>query len=720
MHMANGSAATAAARRRQRRKSVSASNGSARTNPEGSAWRFGMTALQEERRILEMVATGAPLQEILDSLVFLLEEQVSDSMASILLLDEDRQFLMHGSAPSLPAFYCKAIHGVPIGPNAGSCGSAAFRNEIVIVEDIMLDAKWLDFCDLAKEAGLRACWAFPIQDTSRQAIGTFAIYHRQPAHPAARDLAIARAGAHLAAVAIENRSASQALMRDAQRMEIAEQAAGFGVWEVDLVRHRATGSKNFCQLLNIAPSVSRLPATWLDAVHPDDRTRMEAHWKHAVAHESVWTFEFRAATSAPPVRWFRADGKIERDSHGRAIRAIGTAQEITAERELRIRLHHAKQLAEDATRVKSAFIANMSHEIRTPLHGIIGSIDLLTSLAPSTGQAEHLETIRASGESLLQIVDDILDFSKIEAGRVELECRPFSLPRMIAAVESIVTPQARRKGLDISFQLHEGCDCTYRGDSLRLQQILLNLVSNAIKFTAQGAVNVHVDCGRQRQCFTISDTGIGMSPDVLATIYRPFTQADSSTTRRYGGTGLGLSISKHLVELMGGEIYCQSEPGAGTTMCVTLSMPVVSMIPTLRDSAPVVHQCSSRPLRILVAEDNPINQRVASNLLHRLGHSVQLVANGCEALAAASTAAYDVIFMDRHMPEMDGLEAATQLRRNGIKTYIIALTASALAEDRDRCIDAGMNDYLPKPITLDRLRASLEIAIHEIALSVAN
>lgn len=700
------------ASRRQRRKRMTAWPNRRRLRP--TARPSGFDASQEERRILEMVATGAPLQEILDSIVLLLERQLGDCMSSILLLDEERRHLLHGSAPSLPRSYCDAIHGTAIGPEVGSCGTAVYYNETVIVEDTYSDPKWAPYRDLVTAHGLRACWSFPIQNTARQAVGAFAIYRRRPARPAARELEIARACAHLAAVAIENRKAHESLLRDAQRMRIAEQAAKFGVWEADLLKWRMNGSKNFFSLLNSPPETDAPLERLFELVHPDDRARMEAHWKHAIEHESFWFFEFRTAPAGQSSKWFRAHGKIERNTDGVAIRVIGTAQDVTAERELQMRLHQAKQQAEEAARVKSVFIANMSHEIRTPLHGIIGSIDLLNSHSLTADQREHLETIRASGESLLKIVDDILDFSKIEAGRLELEYRPFSLPRMVAAVESIVTPQARHKGLGISFEVPAECHCIYRGDSLRLQQVLLNLVSNAIKFTHYGSVSVRVECGPDLQRFIVSDTGIGMPPEVVAVIYKPFTQADSSTTRRYGGTGLGLSISRHLVELMGGEISCVSEPGVGTTFTVTLHMPADSTTSHLLEHVPETPGVSSRPLRILVAEDNVINQRVASNLLRRLGHSVQLAANGSEALNAAVAGSYDVILMDRHMPEMDGLEAAMRLRQQGVNTYIIALTASALAEDRQRCLDAGMNDYLAKPITLDRLRETLETAIRSI------
>ncbi len=690
-----------------------------RNSAEQESRRLAGCWVEEERRILELVATGAPLTEILDAVNLSMESQLGDCQTSVLLLDESRQHLRHGSAPSLPKAYCDAIDGVRIGPNVGSCGTAAYLDEMVIVEDIRTDPKWAPFVPLADAHGLRACWSFPIRDSRHHVIGTFALYHRTVAKPTESHVENAKAWARLAAVAIENHQTHESVALYAQRMEVAEQAANFGVWEADLLTGRLTVSPNFLTMIDPPDGLDLEDSrVWRQLVHPADFDAAFADLDYAIQNGTPWNSLCRLRRKDGTYRWVRSAARATCDAASRAMRLTGASIDVTVEKEMLLHLEEAKQAAENATRVKSQFLANMSHEIRTPLNGMIASVSLLSDMGIPDEQREYLDTIRASGESLLQVVNDILDFSKIEAGKILLESHPFSLEVVLDEVQAIMGSLARAKGFQFRIR-HAPFASKFLGDSVRLRQILLNLSSNAIKFTMAGSVRIDVAAesgGLYR--FTVTDTGIGMAPEVAASIFEPFTQADSSTTRRHGGTGLGLSITRRLLHLMGSEIHFRSTPGEGSVFEFTLALPRApadAVAPLAEESS---HSCDGSPvgnatrrrLKVLVAEDNSINQTVIRQLLRRLGHEPAVVPNGREAVSAALSGHYDLILMDCQMPEMDGLEATVRLRELGSSIYVIALTANAFEEDRKKCAACGMNDYLSKPIMLDSLDEALSRA----------
>ncbi|WP_157267894.1 hybrid sensor histidine kinase/response regulator [Azohydromonas aeria] len=400
-------------------------------------------------------------------------------------------------------------------------------------------------------------------------------------------------------------------------------------------------------------------------------------------------------------------------------------------------LQAAREAAEDASRVKSQFLANMSHEIRTPLHGMLGMARQLLQAPLPPEQRQRAQVIERSGQLLLGVIDDVLDFSRIEAGRLELEQLPFDLVRLARDAVALYEPQALAKGLSLRLALEpaqasepvpEGAQAWLLGDPLRLSQILNNLLSNAVKFTAAGGVVLRLEAlegGRWR--VAVRDTGIGLSPDERQRIFEPFMQADSSTTRRFGGSGLGLAIVRRLVQLHGGELGVDSRPGQGTEFRFELALPPASAPAHLAERAPPREPEAARALagrRALVAEDNEVNMALACAILQALDMDVRQAGDGVAAVQAYGRERPDVVLMDMHMPHMDGLEATRRIRaleaeRGWPRVPIVALTASALAEDRQRCIDAGMDDVLVKPFQPAQLQAALVRAGREARPRVA-
>jgi signal transduction histidine kinase/ActR/RegA family two-component response regulator len=394
-------------------------------------------------------------------------------------------------------------------------------------------------------------------------------------------------------------------------------------------------------------------------------------------------------------------------------------EEQVAERNVvNAELRLAKERAEEAARLKTEFLANMSHEIRTPMNGVMGMISLVLDQLADPAQREQLQVAHCAARSLVTILNDILDLSKIEAGKLTIESLDFDLRSTVREAVRMFEIAARDKRLELSATIHAGCPAWVRGDATRLRQILVNLVGNAVKFTPRGAVRVSVRPAQPgRISFQVSDTGIGVPPDKLNTIFEPFTQADGSHTRQFGGTGLGLTITRRLAELMGGSVRAESQISRGSTF--TADLPLAEVAKPAAFDRPAAQSVPAVPLQVLVAEDNLVNQKVVEAMLSRQGHTVTLANNGEEAFRHFLAARFDLVLMDIQMPEADGLQAARWIREeekrreeelhrgSSDRLPILALTAHASLAQRDQCVAAGMDGVLTKPIDLATLAAAI-------------
>ncbi len=539
----------------------------------------------------------------------------------------------------------------------------------------------------------------------------------------------------LAIEAADRRKVEQALRTSEGRLTTTVQSTNIGIWDWDLSSNNVYLSPEWKRQLGYEDyELDNTFQEWESRIHPDDHDRsLSAIEAYLSGHVSVLEIEHRLRHKDDSYRWILSRGTMIKNEEELSSRIVGIHIDVTDRKAAEELLRQAKEAAEAASRAKSQFLANMSHEIRTPMNGVLGMAELLLRCALGDKERHLSESIHRSGTVLLAIINDILDFSKIEAGKLQLETTPFEVRRTIQEAVDLSGPAAEKKNLKLSWKIDDKVPLYLLGDPTRLRQILVNLVGNAVKFTERGRVEVSVMPERQKGeqyglAVSVQDTGIGISLEAQAHIFEAFSQADGSTTRKYGGTGLGLAIVKQLVILMGGDIELQSAPGEGTRFrftayfrrCDMAQKPLPSPATrTVGKSTPTDHRPPGpTTVRILLVEDNPVNREVACGMLETLNCHIDTAENGREAVAALETTEYALVFMDCQMPEMDGLTATRLIREREAnaerpanntadcprrRVPIVALTAHAMQGDRELCLAAGMDDYLTKPFTLAQL-----------------
>ncbi|MES2744510.1 MAG: ATP-binding protein [Bdellovibrionota bacterium] len=512
-------------------------------------------------------------------------------------------------------------------------------------------------------------------------------------------------------------------------LEMAEDAVQVGIWNFDINNRIVIGTHFHDQLYGVKEKVEFWELnSIINAIHPDDREVFIARTQEALAGTTLsYAMEYRVVWPDSSIHWHSVMVRLKRDEFGHITHHRGITYDSTSVHDVkkeREQLEIREKAAMESLRLKSEFLANMSHEIRTPINGVMGMTNILLDSGLSLEQQEYAHAIKRSGQSLLVVINDILDFSKIEANKLDFEEIPFSLGQTMDDARVSVRYEAEKKNLLYKCEIDPSIPLSIMGDPGRLQQVLTNLLSNAMKFTAEGQVSVRVskileEADSVKIRIEVQDTGVGISEEARARLFQPFQQADNSTTRKYGGSGLGLSICRHLVERMNGEMGFESVVGEGSTFWFTASFQKTQpkteaelaeeSLPTVNDNGLSVATIGRR--HILIAEDIPVNQIVAIRMIEKLGHVAHVVGNGQEVLNALYQADYDLILMDCHMPEMDGYEATSAIRRSTTlpnpNILILAMTANAMKGDKERCIEVGMNDYISKPIESKSLQRTL-------------
>jgi PAS domain S-box-containing protein len=520
-----------------------------------------------------------------------------------------------------------------------------------------------------------------------------------------------------------------------ERYELAVEGSNDGLWDWNMLTNEVYFSPRWKSMLGYEDDeFENQFASWEAALHPDDHARALATIDAYVAgRTSQYSLEHRLLHKNGTYPWILARAAILHDGNGKPYRLSGSHTDITERKQLELELTAARDTAIESTRLKSEFLANMSHEIRTPMNGIMGMTELTLDTDLSPEQRDYLGMVKTSADSLLVIIDDILDFSKIESGKFELDPIDFNLTDAITETLRPLAVRAEQKGLALTSYVAPNVPAYCFGDVTRLRQILVNLVGNAIKFTESGEIAVQVEQENPtgtdvRLHFEVRDTGIGVSPEKQGLIFEAFAQADGSTTRKYGGTGLGLAITSQLVALMGGRVWVESPAtihesdriNPGCIFHFTLQLGAAS--PTFGTKSAGKFKTSARPVRaqetsmrkwrVLLAEDHPINQHLVVALLTKRGHLVKVAMNGRQAVDMFAQEPFDIVLMDVQMPQMNGFEATREIREReaalNVRTPIIAMTAYAMKGDRERCLAAGMDAYLSKPIQADELLITLE------------
>ncbi|HVV99949.1 MAG TPA: PAS domain-containing protein [Planctomycetaceae bacterium] len=681
-------------------------------------------ALREgHHRVFEQLAVGASLNDLFDSLVRTVEEQCPETRVSILLLDSTGLRLRPGAAPSMSERFREFIDGFAIGPGRGSCGTAAYERRLVIAEDVQTDPNWAEFREFAAEHDIRACWSKPIVSDDGRVRGVIALYYREPRVPSPDELKLIEGAAWLAGLAFARVLAEAALQRERDYSRRIIEKTPALIVGLDPQGHTKFINKQVEQSTGYAAD-ELLGTEWWTRFPCFACGTSNAEFLANVLQVDAHEVEAEFVAKTGEVRTISWTWLKSVDGTGQLLEVIGCGHDVTRSKQVETELRRASQAAAAANRAKSEFLANMSHEIRTPMTAILGFTDILAGEAADIPShwTEALDTIRRNGHHLLQVINDILDLSKVDAGQLMVERRACCPPAILKEVLALMQVRAEAKGLPLRLEALSNLPKAIETDGVRLKQILINLIGNAIKFTSTGYVLVRASLqnstGEPMFCVDVIDTGPGIALHQQQHIFEPFAQADASTTRRFGGTGLGLTISRRLARALGGDVTVMSGPGQGSRFTVTVATgtlqnlePAGLELPTqiiTLDPKPLAR--SSRPLKVLLAEDGPDNQRLIVYMLGRLGVQTTIAGNGQLAVDAALEAErkgrpFDVVLMDMQMPVLDGYAATAALRRADYNHPIIALTANAMVDDGPKCRACGCDDYTTKPINRDELWA---------------
>jgi|GEM_PF-621837 len=667
-------------------------------------------------RLLEIIVQEHSLEAIMEQLSKTIEAHFDNTCCAVLLLDEDKQ-LHHLAAPSLPAEYIKAIDGLPIGPLAGTCGAAAYYKKSIYLPNVQADPLWKDYRGIAKRFGIKGCYSVPIMSTTGQVLGTLAIYFDDEPQPNEELFAYLNTFAQLAGIAIERKRAEQALMRKEEQYRLLFESNPNPMWVFDTETFRFL-AVNKAALRHYGYTREEFMGMSLMDIRPSDEverfltiTRFWDDHNPSVKQEGIWRHIKKTGET------IYVEIRTQAILFGGRPARVALINDVTERLEAEQKLREAKEMAEKASTIKSEFLARMSHEIRTPLHVVSSIADLLEDTGLTQEQRKYLEVCRKAGSTLLQLVNDILDLSKIEADHLVFDETEFDLEKLVQDTVEVFSVAAADKQIELLIHFSEAARTTVSGDRNRLQQVLMNLIGNAVKYTERGKVEIRVtrqpDSGADRFLFTISDTGIGIAAEKWGSIFESFAQADQRISERYGGTGLGLSIAKKIVERMGGKIWLTSMEHVGSTFFIEIPM-------RGGKSSPAIVQQESmdtgKPLRILLADDSEDNQLLIRTFLKNTPHTIEVAGNGLMALEKFRSATFDVVLMDMQMPVMDGYTAVRMIRQWekewGVpEVPIVAITAFALTDVKERCLQAGCSGFVTKPISKEGiLRVIYEFA----------
>ena len=663
-----------------------------------------------KKMIFEKMAKGHSLFSILNFIIERIEKEGESIICSILLADKSETFLTIGAAPSLPKFYNDAIEGFLIAPENGSCGTAAFLKKRVIVEDIETHPYWVNIKDLAKRANLRSCWAQPIINTNKKVLGVFTIYHKNITSPSIDDIALIEEMSNILAIGIEQKINEQELKKFSTAIE---QSAN-----VILI----TDSKGNINYVN--PKFTEVTGfTSKEVIGKNPRILNSGYqskefytklWK-TISLGKKWSGELRNKSKNGKLFWEQVTISPIANFKGDIVNYLAVKEDITPLKEnekLLLKqnkeLQKAKEKAEENNRLKSAFLANMSHEIRTPMNGILGFSELLkTPNLSNERQKKYIEVVEKSGRRLLTTINDIIDVSKIESGLVRVNISEVSINEQLDELLSFFKNDAAEKGiaLNIKNKLPEN-ESIINTDSHKIYGILSNLIKNAIKFTNKGSIEFGNISKNGNVEFFVKDTGIGIPKNRQPFIFDRFVQADIEDKLVHEGSGLGLAIVKSYVEMLGGEIWFESEEGKGSQFFVTIPRSNSFDIKNEPKDNNVALNTNSKTknLKILIVEDDEFSKIYLEEILQSVSKNILYASNGIKALELVKiNTDIDVILMDIKLPGIDGFKLTKQIREFNKEIIIIAQTAYAQHYDKNKAIEVGCNDYLSKPISKEIL-----------------